>query len=200
MTRFAWSMKIVLVILLLPALMAEAHPPQQDPQAITLPATRLTEYVGQYRGSMEPDVVDAVTVSDSTLHIEGERMQRMELIPESPDHFFVPGTPLRVTFTRDSSGKVVDLTTSMTGPRGSGNSVTMVRFSDKPAELNHFRHYTRSEAMVPMRDGVKLHLVILRPQGSENEGPALPFLMERTPYGVDGESSVSINASKPELA
>src|ERR1700692_3783621 len=62
------------------------------------------------------------------------------------------------------------------------------------------KEYTRSEAMVPMRDGVKLHVVILRPAGSEKGGEALPFLMERTPYGTDHNSSKSVNLSKPELA
>ena len=61
------------------------------------------------------------------------------------------------------------------------------------------REYVRSEAMIPVRDGAKLHVVILRPAGSEN-GEALPFLMERTPYGVDSYNSKSFNASKPELA
>jgi len=46
--------------------------------------------------------------------------------------------------------------------------------------------YVRSEAMIPMRDGLKLHAVMLRPSGSDAEGAApLPFLMTRTPYGVD---------------
>lgn len=58
--------------------------------------------------------------------------------------------------------------------------------------------YVRTEAMVPMRDGVKLHLVILRPQGSET-GTPLPILMQRTPYGANG-SSEGVNRSKPELA
>ena len=62
------------------------------------------------------------------------------------------------------------------------------------------KEYTRSEAMVPMRDGVKLHVVILRPVGSESSGEPLPFLMERTPYGTDNNSSKMINAGKPELA
>ena len=48
--------------------------------------------------------------------------------------------------------------------------------------------YVQSEAMIPVRDGVKLHAVILRPKGSET-GEALPFLMQRTPYGVDGYTS-----------
>ncbi len=58
--------------------------------------------------------------------------------------------------------------------------------------------YVRSEAMVPMRDGVKLHLVIVRPQGSET-GTPLPILMSRTPYGANG-SSQGVPRSKPELA
>ena len=62
------------------------------------------------------------------------------------------------------------------------------------------REYARSEAMVPMRDGVKLHVVILRPVGSESGGETLPFLMERTPYGTDHDSSKSVNVAKPELA
>jgi uncharacterized protein len=62
------------------------------------------------------------------------------------------------------------------------------------------KEYTRSEAMVPMRDGVKLHVVILRPVGSESAGEPLPFLMERTPYGTDHNSSKSVNVAKPELA
>ncbi len=57
--------------------------------------------------------------------------------------------------------------------------------------------YARSEVMIPMRDGVKLHAVILRPKGLE-AGEALPFLMERTPYGVDGYTAA--RPVKPELA
>ncbi len=54
--------------------------------------------------------------------------------------------------------------------------------------------------MIPARDGVLLHAVILRPAGSEKTGEPLPFLMQRTPYGVDRASSETLNRSKPELA
>ncbi|GAA0731792.1 CocE/NonD family hydrolase [Sphingomonas sp. ABOLD] len=40
--------------------------------------------------------------------------------------------------------------------------------------------FTFEEAMIPMRDGVKLHTVILRPKGAT--GP-LPILFQRGPYG-----------------
>jgi len=60
--------------------------------------------------------------------------------------------------------------------------------------------YVRSEAMIPMRDGLKLHAVMLRPSGSDAEGAApLPFLMTRTPYGVD-EVTPKTPMGKPVLA
>jgi len=41
--------------------------------------------------------------------------------------------------------------------------------------------FERKEAMIPMRDGVKLHTEIYTPREG---GPPLPILMQRTPYGV----------------
>jgi putative CocE/NonD family hydrolase len=64
----------------------------------------------------------------------------------------------------------------------------------------HGPDYVRSEAMIPARDGVLLHTVILRPVGSEKTGPALPFLITRTPYGVDGNSETAVKLGKMELA
>jgi putative CocE/NonD family hydrolase len=61
------------------------------------------------------------------------------------------------------------------------------------------RPYTRVEQMIPMRDGVNLHCILQRPEGT-GVGEPIPFLMQRTPYGVDGVSTQSINNSKPELA
>ena len=40
--------------------------------------------------------------------------------------------------------------------------------------------YTRREVMIPMRDGVKLHTVILVPKGARNA----PILLTRTPYNA----------------
>jgi putative CocE/NonD family hydrolase len=41
--------------------------------------------------------------------------------------------------------------------------------------------YVRREAMIPMRDGVRLHTVILVPQGAHGA----PILLTRTPYSAD---------------
>lgn len=64
----------------------------------------------------------------------------------------------------------------------------------------HGPKYVRSEVMIPVRDGVMLHTVILRPEGSDTAGPPLPFLMTRTPYGVAMSTPESVELGKPELA
>jgi hypothetical protein len=167
-----------------------------NPTAIVVPSSTLDEYVGEYHEAEEPDVPNAVYREGDKLYIEGERMERSELRAESGDHFFALGSPMRVTFVRGSDGKVSSLTMTY----GPDMQEEMERFSDVGVKLNHFRDYSREVVMIPMRDGVKLHAVILRPVGSEKSGEPLPFLMQRTPYGTDENTSGSVNSSKPELA
>jgi putative CocE/NonD family hydrolase len=50
--------------------------------------------------------------------------------------------------------------------------------------------YTRREAMIPMRDGVKLHVVILVPKGAKRA----PILLTRTPYSADQLTSHQASA------
>jgi hypothetical protein len=57
-----------------------------------------------------------------------------------------------------------------------------------------FHDYQRTEVMIPMRDGVKLHAVILKP--ADIAAP-LPFLIQRTPYGVDGTNRASFFGQPP---
>lgn len=53
------------------------------------------------------------------------------------------------------------------------------------AQAGSESQFTRTEAMVPMRDGIKLFTRIYVPQAAR--GP-LPILMLRTPYGIDGRA------------
>ncbi len=46
--------------------------------------------------------------------------------------------------------------------------------------------YTKQDAMIPMRDGVKLHTEIYAPKNAT--GP-LPFLITRTPYGTNDDAN-----------
>src|ERR1700722_12203046 len=57
--------------------------------------------------------------------------------------------------------------------------------SEMPAQLqptNYGFDYTKRDVMIPMRDGVKLHTVILVPKGAKNA----PILLTRTPYDATG--------------
>ncbi|MHB1056318.1 MAG: CocE/NonD family hydrolase, partial [Rhodanobacter sp.] len=57
--------------------------------------------------------------------------------------------------------------------------------SDIPADWKQPQcnfDYVKRDAMIPMRDGVKLHTVILIPKGAHG----LPMLLERTPYNASG--------------
>ena len=47
--------------------------------------------------------------------------------------------------------------------------------------LNYAALFEKSEVMIPMRDGVRLHTEIYLPRNAEG---ALPILMNRTPYGI----------------
>jgi hypothetical protein len=59
------------------------------------------------------------------------------------------------------------------------------------ASTNSF-DYVRRDVMIPMRDGVKLHAVVLIPKGARNA----PILLTRTPYNATGLTS---HAASPHL-
>jgi putative CocE/NonD family hydrolase len=56
---------------------------------------------------------------------------------------------------------------------------------DKLVPANDSFDFVRREVMIPMRDGVKLHTVILVPRGAKHA----PILLTRTPYDADGVTS-----------
>jgi putative CocE/NonD family hydrolase len=170
-------------------------------QSVQLDDASLDSVTGQYKNTAEPDLIVVVYREAGKLYEEGERTARVELIARSKDHFSAdPGGSF--VFTRDTSGQVngFEQETNADSPGSVPSQQSFVRASDSVSRLNHFRDYTRKEVMMPMRDGAKLHAIILRPAGSESTGEPLPFLMARTPYGTDQNSSAIVNSSKPELA
>jgi hypothetical protein len=163
---------------------------QKPAPAVHVPTAALDSYVGQYREQDEPDIVLSVFRDGDRLYMEGARSARLDLNAES-NTTFNHDTSSHYTFVTDASGAV----TSMKFSAGSQESI-LTKISSQPVP-NHFRPYSHEEVMIPMRDGVKLHAIILRPTDTKE---ALPFLMQRTPYGVDGSDSNSINARYTELA
>ncbi len=162
-----------------------------------LPDADGTAVVGLYTDVNEPDQVTSVYREHGHVFEEGDRTPRAELFAKSPLQFVTEGSQV-FDFVRDASGTVTGL--RVRGEKDSDDVHTLTRTKQGEQRINHFRGYTRQEVMIPVRDGVKLHAVVLRPMGSEKGGERLPILMERTPYGVDGSTSDKVNGAKPELA
>ena len=167
----------------------------QKPTPVHVPTAVLDSYVGQYREQHEPDIVLSVFRDGDRLYVESARTARLDLTAKS-NTTFEPAFNATYSFVTDSSGAVTAMKFSAPG----SPDTILARISSTPVH-NHFRPYSREEVMIPMRDGVKLHAVILRPQDSKDATKEpLPFLMQRTPYGVDGYDSDSINGRYTELA
>ena len=152
-------------------------------------APKLEALAGNYSDPAEPGGGYTISVRDGKLILESTATVPTELVPVSGTVFGAPGIDKNIEFHLDASG-----------------AVQSIVFSDKPnvvyrrtgEPVRHvFHDYVRSEAMIPMRDGVKLHAVILKPA---DIATPLPILMQRTPYGVDGTNRSSFFAQRPELA
>ncbi len=154
-------------------------------------AAALESCVGQYRESAEPDTVFSISRDGDAFYVEAPRMARTRLTVKPPDELVARSTSTHYMLRRDAAGRVTGWHRIQGADTGDA-----VKISSTPVP-NHFRSYVRSETMIPMRDGVRLHAVILRP--ADQKGP-LPVILERTPYGADEVTSDWLNQSMPELA
>ena len=154
------------------------------------PTLAIDSLAGEYTNPLEPDTPLSFYVQNSKLIVESERMVPTELKPISATEFRLPGEKdSTLRFTLDVSGH--DATVANTDEPSA-------IYKRTGAPVHHvFHDYQRSEAMIPMRDGIKLHAVILKPA---DIATPLPFLIQRTPYGCDGTDRASFSASRPELA
>ena len=170
------------------------------PPNFQVPADKLAGFVGQYVFDDNPDLVRSISLEGSRLFIETFRTSKAELLPQSEDTFTELNAIVKFKFLRSPEGKVIGLNrivkeeSDRRTPAESTDHASKI--SDQPLKFNK-PEYARQEVMIPMRDGIKLHAVILRPK--DHTAP-LPFLMERTPYGVDENTPESINSREPELA
>jgi hypothetical protein len=172
---------------LLPTPLLLTHAAAQTAQQPSAP--KLEVLAGNYSDPAEPSGGYTICVQDGKLILESTSTVPTELVPVSNTVFSVPGFDTNIEFHLDASGA---------GPSFvfSAKPNVVYRRTGEPAR-HVFHDYERSEAMIPMRDGVKLHAVILRPTDITTP---LPILMQRTPYGVDGTSRASFFAQRPELA
>jgi uncharacterized protein len=162
----------------------------QAPQAqAAITAPQLGSFAGEFADPAEPDTQFSVYAQDGKLIIESARLIPTELHPLSSTTFASASGDLTVVFALDAAGHAASL-------HFSNDPNTMLLRTGE--SVHHvFHDYVRTEVMIPMRDGVKLHAVVLKP--SDITTP-LPILMERTPYGVDEMSGKWFFNSRPELA
>ena len=152
-------------------------------------AAQLEGLSGEYTDAADPDSPISFYVENGKLVEESERRVPTELKTISATEFGIPDTKASFKFTVDAAGHGVSVIVSVqpdTVFQRTGEAVHHV-----------FHDYQRSEAMIPMRDGVKLHIVYLRPADISEP---LPFLIQRTPYGCDGANRASFSGGRPELA
>jgi len=77
---------------------------------------------------------------------------------------------------------------ALRGPLAAQTSSATTLPSETPAKLEPATEgfdYVKREQMIPMRDGVKLHTVIVIPKGAKNA----PILLTRTPYNASSQLS-----------
>jgi uncharacterized protein len=164
----------------------ESTPPQ-------IPVEKLAAYVGTYHYDDDSRPNPSISLEGASLYVESSRTPKQLLIPQSVDSFSPKDNPQPATiqFLFSPDGKVIGFNRI-----GADHSVRHVtKISDQPEHFNK-PQFARAEVMIPVRDGIKLHAVILTPQ---NATAPLPILMERTPYGVDEANSDGINARYSEL-
>jgi putative CocE/NonD family hydrolase len=173
---------------------------QEQKVAAAPTSAEVDQLLGVFSETEDPDNPRSFYREGDAIYVESERNPRLKLTPSGKDELKSVDPALQFVFKRDASGAVASVTVRAQDAGVWRDVATLVRTSATPVRLNHFREYTKQDVMIPARDGVKLHVVILRPAGSETSGEPLPFLMQRTPYGVDGATSDRVNGGKPELA
>ncbi len=184
------SLVVLFAILLSVLLIAgSALAPVARAAAQTEAPVDLKAFSGEFINPADPDTPYSFYVQSGQLVAETERLVPTELNPVSPGSFKMAHCDTKFSFTFDASGRAETLVVS-----DERNAV--YRRAGEP--VHHLFHdYRRSEAMIPMRDGVRLHAVILQP--ADNAGP-LPFLLLRTPYGVDDTDRASFFQDRSDLA
>jgi len=191
LVRFRFTL-VVLCLSLFPAAATFAGPlPHSGESRASSVAASIDSFSGEYTEPSEPDNPLSFYVVNGKLLVESERYVPTELKQLDDTRFGLPESKVTYSFTVDAGTPVVTIAAG----EGSGESIVYRRTGDPVHHV--FHDYQRTEAMIPARDGVKLHVVILKPADLSAH---LPFLIQRTPYGCDGTDRASFSLGRPELA
>jgi putative CocE/NonD family hydrolase len=164
---------------------------QSTPVEIKIAPVAFDPFVGQYEDATNlGGTIFSFFREGDKFYLQVTNQDRIEIFPTAENKFFLKAPVADAEFLRDGTGRV----TGMIWRQG-GSEFRTKKIADQPAKDTRVA-FKRTEAMIPMRDGVKLFTVILTP---ENQTEDLPIYMERTPYGVAGWNGNRLNGAKPEL-
>ena len=185
---------LILLIAFYCDIAAQQPAPQPTPTAIKIAPEAFDRFIGQYEDAVNlGGTVFSFFREGDKFYLRVTNQDRIEIAPLSEFKFFLisPGAPqAEAEFLRDTDGAIHGMIW-----RQGGQTYRTRRIANTPQPDTRVV-FKRTEAMIAMRDGVKLFTVILTP---ENQPENLPIYMERTPYGVAGWNSARVNGSKAEL-
>jgi putative CocE/NonD family hydrolase len=164
---------------------------QQKPAEIKIDPKVFDDYIGQYVFPENPDLVLSFLRDGNSYYLQASGQGRIEIFPASTSKFFAKIIDGDATFVRDEQGKVTSVIW-----RQNDRSVTARKTSNQP-EVEKNVAFDRREEMIRMRDGVRLHTLILAPKDQKE---ALPIIIERTPYGIADTDSDAVNRRYRDLA
>lgn len=172
-----------------PAL-AQQTAPARAPVEIKIDPAKFDAFVGQYEDAVNlAGIVFSFFREGDKFYLRVTNQDKVEIFSSSENKFFLKAPVADAEFLRDAQGRV-------TGMRWfQGREIITKRIAETPQKDMRVA-FNRTEAMIPMRDGVKLFTIILTP---ETQTENLPIYMERTPYGVAGWNSSRVNGAKAEL-
>lgn len=166
----------------------QASPP---PAEIKIDPESFDAFVGQYEDAENlGGLVFSFFREGDKFFLQVTNQDRIEIFPSAENKFFLKEITAAAEFLRDADGRVSGMIW-----RQAGSEYRTKKIADRPAADTRV-NFKRTEAMIPMRDGVKLFTVIFTP---ENQTEKLPILITRTPYGVKSWNSGRLNNSRPEL-
>ncbi len=162
----------------------------EKPAEIKINPQLFDAYVGQYQDARDGEFIFSFFREGDKYYVQPTDQGRIEIFPSGETKFFLKDLDAQINFIRDAGGKVVSIIW-----RQEGKDYPAKKISDKPI-IETYVPFTRSEARIAMRDGVKLFTVILTPQ---NQTEPLPIMMNRTPYGVKDWDADGLNFGRREL-
>src|SRR5262245_30245402 len=151
--RRAFPLFILLSLLALSAVQLPYRVGAQTgkPAEIKINSQTFDDYVGQYQDAGDPEFIFSVFREGDKYYIQATDQNKIEIFPASESKFFFKVINAQFDFIRDANGKV----TSFVWHEG-GKDYPAKKISNQPAQETRIP-FTRSEVMIPMRDGVRLY-------------------------------------------